>query len=298
MKQNILQESKSRFLYKYCNLETALKIVSSGHILLRPPDAFNDPFDCLKGINVFTGGSAVRFPPSKDDVEYVLALLQKLPEKFRLPPYRMIHDRVAYRFAITCFTPKFDNHLMWSHYAASHAGVCLEFGADDAMAYLHPCLYSHRMPSVPWNTDAIGLPLIKNHVWNYEEEWRYVKRTIRSKMRLFGTISSDIYNAVHSNKAFSRLDYEEWSKIGSFMQKELEDTYNNELKLTIKPTAIYCGLNFGKSGNTSTQEHTKELLDAAVTQGIQIHKIIASHQSFDLETVQIAPPFGPMTFFG
>lgn len=47
--------------------------------------------------------------------------------------------------AVACFTTRNDNFLMWSHYASSHKGICLEFDVsrqDDNSSKL-PMKYFH-----------------------------------------------------------------------------------------------------------------------------------------------------------
>lgn len=42
----------------------------------------------------------------------------------------MLEDEIKERFrefGVACFTPKWNNGLMWSHYADSHAGYCIEY---------------------------------------------------------------------------------------------------------------------------------------------------------------------------
>ncbi len=38
-------------IYKYCSIETAIKIVESGGILLNHPNNFNDPYDSKFEVN-------------------------------------------------------------------------------------------------------------------------------------------------------------------------------------------------------------------------------------------------------
>ena len=80
---------------------------------------------------------------------------------------------------------------MWSHYADSHKGFCVEYDfstpSDDVLSILPlPVLYSTERPLIPWgpalektpeNTEAackrllLGL-ITKDSEWSYENEWR------------------------------------------------------------------------------------------------------------------------------
>jgi hypothetical protein len=125
-------------LYKYCGLYTARKILDSG-LLLQPPDNFNDPFDCLARVSVWNSG--YRFTPEPDDLQYAISLVGQLPAKYQLPNYNIFHDmRSSYCFAITCFGERWDDHLMWSHYADNHKGLCLAFDMNSIIEDIHPCV--------------------------------------------------------------------------------------------------------------------------------------------------------------
>jgi hypothetical protein len=79
---------------------------------------------------------------------------------------------------------------MWSHYADSHRGFCVEydFAEADISTLPFPVVYSNIRPQVPWgealtrspeNTAKatsnlmIGL-LTKDKCWEYENEWRFL----------------------------------------------------------------------------------------------------------------------------
>jgi hypothetical protein len=79
---------------------------------------------------------------------------------------------------------------MWSHYADSHRGFCVEydFAEADISVLPFPVVYSNIRPQVPWgealtrspeNTAKaasnlmIGL-LTKDKCWEYENEWRFL----------------------------------------------------------------------------------------------------------------------------
>jgi hypothetical protein len=106
-----LESNQTTVLYKYCNIDTAIKIIDSDSILLQPPDNFNDPYDCLNAINIW--GNESRFSPDSQDLESVGKLLKLIPNKFQLPQYNIHHDlRNSYCFAISCFSSSYKHHLM------------------------------------------------------------------------------------------------------------------------------------------------------------------------------------------
>lgn len=94
-------------------------------------------------------------------------------------------------FRIGCLATDFKNRLMWSHYADSHRGFCIEYdfsGTDENTLSItpFPVVYSEELPLIPWkatidktpenNAEAtrqlmLGL-LTKDKAWEYENEWR------------------------------------------------------------------------------------------------------------------------------
>lgn len=92
-------------------------------------------------------------------------------------------------FKICCFSTDYKNKLMWSHYADSHKGICVEY--DFSETYKSdiiplPICYSKDRLKVPWDkafnqspeakNDLIAYRikalLTKDKMWQYEHEWR------------------------------------------------------------------------------------------------------------------------------
>ena len=93
-------------------------------------------------------------------------------------------------FRVGCLGTDYKNKLMWSHYADSHTGFCIEYDFnnikwENLLVYPLPVLYSKERPLIPyyiWGGKdiekakkelMIGL-LTKDIVWSYENEWRYI----------------------------------------------------------------------------------------------------------------------------
>ena len=91
---------------------------------------------------------------------------------------------------VGCLGTEYKNKLMWSHYADSHTGFCIEYDFnnikwENLLVYPLPVLYSKERPLIPyyiWGGKdiekvkkelMIGL-LTKDIVWSYENEWRYI----------------------------------------------------------------------------------------------------------------------------
>ena len=94
-------------------------------------------------------------------------------------------------FFIGCLCTDYKNRLMWSHYAGSHTGFCIEydysnFGNNDNKNLPFPVVYSSKRIKVPWkaalnNTkenmynatqQLLFALLTKDIAWQYENEWR------------------------------------------------------------------------------------------------------------------------------
>lgn len=80
------------------------------------------------------------------------------------------------RKLICCFSTDYRHTLLWSHYADSHQGCCLEV---DVTSKLTPNEVSYS-PDIP-DAEISNLTDILTHksqYWNYENEVRYIKDEI------------------------------------------------------------------------------------------------------------------------
>lgn len=111
--------------------------------------------------------------------------------------YVLVQDNLVKKFKISCFTTTPYSMLMWSHYANSHKGFCLEYevppyDSESALLFhnLFPVIYSNKRTSVLeqciselnsssipndvlWSIYKYGL-LSKSMDWKYQSEWRLV----------------------------------------------------------------------------------------------------------------------------
>ncbi|MBN2605125.1 MAG: DUF2971 domain-containing protein [Bacilli bacterium] len=113
---------------------------------------------------------------------------------------KKIFNFIDDKFGIASFTTSFNDALMWSHYASSHTGICIEYDFSDyidqienSQMMLFPVNYSERRVTIDQNIlDRIDLKNIeeqgrkdlfklffeglctKNTVWKYEDEWRSI----------------------------------------------------------------------------------------------------------------------------
>lgn len=80
---------------------------------------------------------------------------------------------------IYCLTETYKNILMWSHYAKSHRGICIEFDVARGIktfGLFRKVRYDEPMPTLDYpdsTPHAILSPILrKSNEWSYEEEWR------------------------------------------------------------------------------------------------------------------------------
>jgi len=90
-------------------------------------------------------------------------------------------------FGIACFTPVWNNALMWAHYADSHTGYCIEYSAKEMTLNLpgstasYDVQYVSRLPDLCLSEalfsphQTLGRMLATKSIeWAYEQEWRLV----------------------------------------------------------------------------------------------------------------------------
>ncbi|MHB1703519.1 MAG: DUF2971 domain-containing protein [bacterium] len=124
-----MQDKKMQVIYKYCDCDTALKILKGPSILFNNPLHFNDPFDSLMDIDLSNRNKQDwenyfqkhGIPKSLWDELYKQVELGELKQTERNFKKQITTIRVS------CFSENNDNILLWSHYSKYHTGVCLGF---------------------------------------------------------------------------------------------------------------------------------------------------------------------------
>jgi len=117
-------------IYKYFNFSSAdlsadnrIDSFRNNYLWFSKPRFFNDPFDCnMEVINYYND---------------FLNSMEKLVANSR----DLIVEKTK-EFGICCFSKSNDNIHMWSHYADSHKGICIEYessGFDDYFSFLLRC---------------------------------------------------------------------------------------------------------------------------------------------------------------
>ena len=133
-------------LYHFLSADHALDDIAKRRIKISQIEQLNDPFElwCVYQKN-----------PSLRDA------------------LRRHKQEMSYQFGMLCFSKRWHNPVLWSHYADKHHGICLGFDIDSQcvkrVVYQPQRLHLAIPPS---QEDAKQLLYTKFVDWQYEEEWR------------------------------------------------------------------------------------------------------------------------------
>ena len=85
------------------------------------------------------------------------------------------------KYGICCFSKKYDQVLMWSHYTDNHQGICIEIEIDEELCknnniFISEIDYVHNIENIVGRDttllSVIGLLCKKIKIWKYEKEIR------------------------------------------------------------------------------------------------------------------------------
>lgn len=124
-------------------------------------------------------------------------------------------QNIAY---LKCFSETYDNNLMWSHYADSYRGVCIEYDIaklsdENTIKQLFPVYYSKSrevfydmeilndymrgVRDMKRLEDSKGIFLSKADHWKYEREWRICQMNDEANNETAKQIPFDCVSAVY-----------------------------------------------------------------------------------------------------
>lgn len=149
------------------------------------------------------------------------------------------------------FSERNDSMLMWSHYAANHTGMCIEYDftqlgeKSDITRMLQPVIYRENIFDVTKYLENTGrlnilftsyLAMIKAKDWEYENEWRYIipERIIEPFNKPLGCKPTAIYLG-------SRINTEDERCIREIAEEKSIPVINMQLshnKFKIEPIII------------------------------------------------------------
>ncbi len=233
-------------LYKYRPLsEYAVADLKGQRMTATSIGCFNDLFD--GAIHLYRTKEGRRA-----EAEQKCQNIQALLKKIGLPQELISHDsyvdtyekayeeeeRLKFRELefqgtyVVCLSTKNDSILMWSHYADSQQGICIEYDFNQWTAdslqrkLLFPVLYTdepvntselfdkdaHTISKYPVDEAVLCAAINKASIWNYENEWRLVYVTLlcdSQNQRIHPGVSvqpTAIYLGYHFLKPFFYYD--------------------------------------------------------------------------------------------
>lgn len=190
------------FLYKYRSvtsdddLKFVLQTITKGEIFFGNSFSFNDVFDCRPAIiwdcsdDQFIYYAIKRIKRRRGGFRGMneMAIVRGIKSRFgtswdprtaqgRIESQQQFASSAA-KFGVFCATTRYNNLLMWSHYAASCTGICFELAS--AGGYWSKVTYSADRPKINLSIESDPTEmldrsfLVKSLEWAYEEEWRIV----------------------------------------------------------------------------------------------------------------------------
>lgn len=202
-------------LFRYYKAEYALLVLNDLEIRTSIPNTLNDPFELSPNIDPsqftqkkcetflradhnidmwyeregrkfgFTSKKAFKRHYLKDIPRRAAALLPKVPQNVEVVR-RTFSDDFSTRWRLVCASQVSDSILMWSHYAANHTGIVIEFDTDEEPFsqlddLMLPVTYSAKKPDYihynkypDFQKAMFTVAATKAAAWSYEEEVRII----------------------------------------------------------------------------------------------------------------------------
>lgn len=187
-------------LYRFCKIDPyTISALSQNYLWFSNPTSFNDPFDCNLAIDP-TGdvddwmpliSSIQRQRHSEDTSERIeqrarqfLTVCPVYNDKTRaIRVLKEVVSEVRQKIGVCCFSSRYDSILLWSHYADSHRGICVEYDSDalalNDMYQTLPVIYAESHPNMSIARKTVQelatvFVTAKSIEWAYEKEYRIV----------------------------------------------------------------------------------------------------------------------------
>lgn len=192
------------------NLNT-IRLLTTDSLYLAPPSVLNDPFE---GEFIFKKLESL---PSmafiKENMPGVNLKSGNIKEDdFYSQVKTLLKEFIDKHYGVTCFSEVNNSTLMWSHYADSHKGICVEFDSDLLMQSVDMRLHELELKNIVFVKESPLVEIVKiengisfkneldvilcKHVsWKYEKEIRlygYLSSVLGSNLSLKRIISFDI----------------------------------------------------------------------------------------------------------
>lgn len=189
-----LKEHIPEKLYRYRKInDDSISELNTDTIWLSNANNFNDPYDSFIGKNFRDKLHEEYLDEMYQRCSYLFKWRDRVPSKPEFlmesnnhPDTKELSTNIRSKFLISCLSERNDSILMWSHYADSHKGFCLEYDFKnlplnhDIRTKLYPVIYSNHIAN-PKVKDKIQIFFSKSIEWNYEKEWRIIKENKNNK---------------------------------------------------------------------------------------------------------------------
>jgi hypothetical protein len=190
------------YRYRHFDDENCIKslelLLLKNEMYLTSPLSFNDPYDCrphfiAEGTErekraYFKRATRAANPTmTKNEVNALATKCLKQSKNcgydFATKVTEVYYSRIVPSAGMICLSKVPDNILMWSHYASSHSGICLQFEGNvdikSIFQVAYDVKYTDEYPVIDFTTDPKdwllekGL-LTKAKDWEYEREYRII----------------------------------------------------------------------------------------------------------------------------
>jgi Protein of unknown function (DUF2971) len=201
MKTKTAAEQQVRSLYHYQAFDDPTRlaqILTTGSIYCSNPKAFNDPWDCRPYFSKMRLDDPVEYRravqwfvrvgrkhyPLLPETEHArreqILLVDRARLEWMINQMTASMEQAAFsQYRVYCLSTHAAAPLMWSHYAASHRGLCLEFSVRNVIfCGALPVEYLDNYPELDLSNDdedaSLKTLLTKSSDWCYENEFRLI----------------------------------------------------------------------------------------------------------------------------
>ena len=192
-------------LYKFISLnndtvlDSKIATFENKQVYLSSPLYFNDPYDCqlnMTLVNSMDDFLKLGMNRKERRIVKMKSKIRKEIEKETVDLQEEISkdwNNFRSKMLICCFTESWDNFLMWSHYASTYNGICVEYDVQELLQCKKmpmPVLYTDKLiatkdyltkqdfykaePEVMYKAGIYAV-LSKHLSWSYENEWRLIE---------------------------------------------------------------------------------------------------------------------------
>jgi len=197
--------------YKYQTFDK-LPYLSKEKLFISDPGKFNDPFDLRLTLHDDLSSAGFSEPalqkafiaaieewPAISDHWFYDATTFETLKNWTTGRLPLIYVEEAIKarfkkFGVACFSTELNQPLMWSHYGASHEGICIQYFvrpltvASESALLQYYVSYTSRLPPISL-TEVLFAPrnvgqrmlATKSIDWAYEKEWRLIHPTVKGE---------------------------------------------------------------------------------------------------------------------